>query len=43
MIKSVVRSFFWTCQTIESLYIDNADFRGLEYWYEDVIKVNKTD
>ena len=37
MIKTVVRDFKWTPQVIESLYLDGTDFRGLEYWYNDVI------
>jgi len=42
MIKSIVRSFFWKLQDIESLYLDGADFRGLEYWYDDIVEVEKS-
>jgi len=41
MIKSVVRSFHWTCRDIESLYLDDADFLSLGYWYNDIIEVEK--
>jgi hypothetical protein len=40
-IKSVVRAFSWKWQDIESLYLDDTDFRGLLYWYEDIKEVNK--
>lgn len=36
MIKTVVREHHWTPAIIESLYLDDTDFLGLEYWYNDV-------
>ena len=41
MIKSVIREFHWLPKEIESLYLDDTDFLGLEYWYNDVKEVNK--
>ncbi len=35
MIKSVVRVYQWTPKDFESLYLDDADFFGLEYWFND--------
>jgi hypothetical protein len=41
IIKTVVRYHHWTPKTIESLYLDDADFFGLLYWYDDVMEVIK--
>lgn len=41
MIVSVVREHHWTPQKIESLYLDDADFFGLKFWYNDVREVNR--
>lgn len=38
MIKSVVREHHWQPDVIESLYLDDMDFLGLIYWYNDVIE-----
>ena len=35
MIKSVVRLFKWTPDTIEKLFYDDIDFEGLVFWYND--------
>lgn len=40
MIKTVVREHHWTPNKIESLYLDDADFFGLKYWYNDILEVN---
>lgn len=42
MVKSVVRVHHWTPEIIENLYLDDADFLGLEYWYNDVLEEFKT-
>lgn len=42
MIKSVVRSHHWTPETIDGLYLDDADHFGLEYWFDDVLAVDKS-
>jgi len=41
MIKSIVREFNWEPKTIGSLFIDNIDYLGLEFWYEDVLQTSK--
>jgi len=41
MIKTVVREHHWTPAIIESLYLDDTDFLGLEYWYNDVRETNE--
>ncbi len=41
MIKTVVREHHWPPHIIKELYLDNEDYQGLEYWYEDVIEVSK--
>ena len=37
MIRAVVRVYQWTPKDFESLYLDDADFFGLEYWYNDAL------
>jgi len=34
-IKSVVRHTQYSPQEIEKLFVDEIDFRGLIYWYND--------
>ena len=47
MIKTVVRAHHWGPEKIESLYLDDADFFGLEYWYNDTLdhinQINKKE
>lgn len=38
MIKTVVREHHWTPDKIKSLYLDDIDFLGLKWWYDDVIE-----
>lgn len=40
MIRSVVRQYNWPFFIIDRLYLDDIDHRGLEFWYDDVIKMN---
>jgi hypothetical protein len=39
MIKTVVREHHWQPNEIGKLKLDNEDYLGLEYWYNDVMKV----
>jgi hypothetical protein len=39
MIKTVVREHHWKPSEIKKLYLDSDDFLGLEFWYNDVMKV----
>jgi hypothetical protein len=39
MVKSVVREFQWLPTEIGSLFIDDADYLGLEFWYNDIVQV----
>jgi len=43
MIKSVARVYRWTPEVIGNLYLDDADFLGLWYWYEDAKEMNKIE
>jgi len=36
MILTIVRSFNWTPDTIDKLYVDEIDYHGLVYWYNDI-------
>jgi hypothetical protein len=35
MIKTVALVYKWSPNVLESLYFDEVDHRGLEYWYND--------
>ena len=37
MVKTVVRAHHWDPEIIENLYLDDTDFLGLLYWYNDVL------
>jgi hypothetical protein len=41
MIRNVVREHSWSPDIIGDLFIDDQDYRGLEYWDTDVVKLNK--
>jgi len=41
MVKSVVREHHWSPAHVGDLFIDQIDYLGLEFWYEDVIDMNK--
>lgn len=41
MIKSVVREFHWTFLVIEQMYLDDEDYKGLEFWYNDVVEMTE--
>lgn len=34
-IRTVARLYKWTVTEIRKLYLDDLDYRGLYYWYED--------
>ncbi len=36
-----MREHHWPPETIGRLFFDAIDYNGLEYWYNDIIKVNK--
>jgi hypothetical protein len=38
MILTVVRSTKWTPETIGKLNLDDIDYTGLIYWYDDICK-----
>lgn len=40
-IVSVVRALHWSPNDIKNLYLDDADFFGLMFWYDDVDKHNE--
>lgn len=41
MIKQVVLELKWLPSQVGSLFIDNIDYRGLEYWHDEVYKMLK--
>jgi hypothetical protein len=43
MIQFVAFEFKWSIKEIESLYLDDMDFRSIEYWYEAVGAKNNSE
>ena len=41
MIYSVVMQLRWSPYEIDSLYLDDQDHWGLEYWYENIKDYSK--
>ena len=41
MIRSVVREYKWSPSVIGDLYFDSEDYKGLIFWYEDIVQVHK--
>lgn len=40
MIKTVVRQYHWSPDIIGDLFIDDQDYKGLEFWHADAIEIN---
>lgn len=38
MIYSVVMQLRWSPSEIDCLFLDCQDFKGLEYWYDNIAK-----
>jgi hypothetical protein len=41
MVQTVVREHHWQPNQINRLYLDDIDYNGLEFWYNDVVAVGK--
>lgn len=41
MIRQIVLELKWLPNQIGSLFIDNVDYNGIEYWFEAVQKILK--
>lgn len=41
MVQTVVREHHWPPDKFKKLYLDDTDYLGLEFWYNDVIHVGK--
>ncbi len=41
MVRSVAREYHWPPELIGGFFIDDLDFYGLEFWYNDAKEVNK--
>jgi len=41
MIKSVVREYHFSPATVGDFYLDDQDYEGLEFWYNDVIEIQR--
>lgn len=41
MIITVVREHHWPPHIIDNLFLDDQDYKGLEFWYNDICKVHE--
>ena len=41
MLKSVVREFNFTPKDIDDMYLDDQNYHGIIYWYNDVLQIEK--
>lgn len=41
MIKSIVREHHFPPKVIDAFFLDEIDYRGLEFWYNDIVEVDK--
>lgn len=41
MIKSIVDTHHWTPKTIDKMYCDDFDYKGLVYWYDELVRIDK--
>lgn len=41
MIKSVVRQYNWSPEIVGKLKLDDLDYKGLLYWYNDCKEIEK--
>lgn len=41
MIKSVVREHHWPPEVIGGLFVDDEDYQGLIFWYDDILEMQK--
>ncbi len=41
MIKQIVLELKWLPKDIGSLFVDEIDYLGIEYWYNEVYKMLK--
>lgn len=40
-MKTIVREFKWTAQEIDELFVDDMDYHGIIFWYNDLKEVLK--
>lgn len=40
MIRTVVREHGWPPDKIGGLFVDDQDYEGIEFWYNDCVKVS---
>jgi hypothetical protein len=41
MIMSIVDYHHWTPKTIKKMYVDDYDFEGIIYWYDELVRIDK--
>lgn len=41
MMISVAREFKWSPDILGDLFFDDEDYKGLKFWYNDVLEMSK--
>ena len=41
MIKSIVDYHHWGPTEIKKMYVDHIDFKGIIYWYDELVRIEK--
>ena len=41
MIVSIARNYYWTPDEIEKLFVDSIDYKGLVFWYDDALEMQR--
>lgn len=41
MIKTIVEEYGFPPSEIKEMYVDDVDFQGIIYWYEECERLNK--
>ena len=41
MVRSVAREFHWPPDVLGGFFVDDIDYNGLEYWYNDCVEMSK--
>jgi len=41
MVKTIIREYNWTPEIIDKMYLDDWDYHGIIWHYNDIVEVNK--
>lgn len=41
MIKTIVSEYHFSPSEISKMYVDNLDFQGIQFWYDECVRLNE--